>query len=103
MQRVSYPGFPKVDGSKYLSTSVEIYQEILREEHTDKSLKRWMRTQGWFDKETYESLLEFLGVQLKGKGKPVALTSKAKALLDEKNNLVRVVSPQLYPPQPTWV
>ena len=85
MQRVNFPSYPKVEGDKFIATTLEIYRKVQREEVTDKQLKRWMRTQGWYDKETFDDLLEFIGVEEHGRNKEVTLKGVALELLEESN------------------
>ncbi|MEO1269827.1 MAG: hypothetical protein AAFX99_17200, partial [Myxococcota bacterium] len=85
MQRVYFPSYPKVDGDKYIITTLEIYQKIQREQLTEKQLKRWMRTQGLYEKETFADMLEFIGVESPGRNQELTLTPRARELMEESN------------------
>jgi len=64
MQQVKFPGLGKCDTGKYFDAIVQIYQRITQEELNDRSLRRFLRSNSWMEKEGYEDLLEFLDVKV---------------------------------------
>ncbi len=63
MQEVTYPAMGNIDGAEYVRTAATMLTKILREEPTEKALRRWMRGQGALDKGSYDKLLELLDVR----------------------------------------
>lgn len=62
MQQVQFPVMPDVEGAKYITTAVAVLEKVRAEGENERAVKRWMRAEGTFDKESYEGLKAFLGI-----------------------------------------
>ncbi len=72
MQQVTYPTLPKVPAEKYLDRSLALLRKIKHEGLDTRKLRRWVRSEGFYDKPTFGDLLEFLDVRTVGTGFEVA-------------------------------
>jgi hypothetical protein len=66
MQQVHFPVMPNVEGSRYVYTVMAILEKVKNEGADEKDVKRWMRAEGSFDKESYDMLKNFLGIVTQG-------------------------------------
>ena len=81
MQVVKFPSLGSVEGPEYINTAIQIFQKIKREELNDRALKRWMRGQGTFDKESFDFLKDMLDLRITEEG-AVSLGGFAQGMLD---------------------
>ncbi len=82
MQQIEFPGFPKVDGSKYVDTLLLMVRHLKSTTPNEKQFRRWLRGNGWYDKATYGDMMDFIGVSFTAEG-PV-LKGLSKKLMDMK-------------------
>ena len=82
MQVVRYPSLGSTEGSDFIKVTVQILQKIAREKPKERALRRWMRGQGFFDKETFDLLKGFLGIESDAKSDETSLGPFGGALLD---------------------
>lgn len=63
MQLVNYPPLPKVPGDKYLERSLALLRKVKQDAPDVRKLRRWVRSEGFYDKPTFLELLAFLGIR----------------------------------------
>lgn len=66
MQQVIYPSLPKVPADKYLDRALALLRKVKQENADARQLRRWVRSEGFYDKPSYDQLLEFLDVRTVG-------------------------------------
>ena len=81
MQVVTYPSLGSAEGSKYISTAVQVLQKIQRESPNQRALRRWMRGQEILDKDAFDLLAKLIDFKIAANGE-VSVGNFGKALIE---------------------
>lgn len=84
MQQVEFPSLNKCDGAKYYDAIVAMYQKVKREKPDDRTFKRYLRGEGWLDKESFDQAAKLLDMKVV-EGGSVSLGTWANAWIDQTN------------------
>lgn len=81
LQTINYAAIPGLKAHQYIHTIVEMYRFIKDQEPDYRGFLRYLRSNDLYDKETFELLWSFVGIDAK-KGKPLKVGAFPKKLFE---------------------